>query len=384
MSGEHAPLQPSAAPQWAFCTGSVAVNRAAPDLETDASREGEAAHWVGAECLQQAHWIGNVAACAAWLGATAPNGVVIDEKMAEGAQVWVDDVLGVWAGEPLLIEHRVHMPQIHPDNWGRLDTAFYDKYTDTLYLWDYKHGHRENSARENFQLVDYVAGLSNELPITHNTKVVMRIVQPFCYKADGPVNEWGVLLKDLAPYFVQLSTQAREAVESPTLTAGTHCRDCPAIGRCGTAKRSGYSVIQYAKEPYAIDKLDGAELAIERAILREGLIIAKARLEAIEDDLHARISGGETGTGLALQAKFGRVTWNVDTKQAVSLAKQFGVDADKPGVLTPAQTKAKVPVRMRPAFEKALKLVTKRPSNGVTLINADDSTTARAFKPTEK
>lgn len=385
MTPEHAPLPASGSPQWGYCSGSVIACQQSPNLETDDSRKGTAVHWVGSECLER--WTSpddSATWCADWIGETAPNGVVIDEEMAAGAQEWVSDVLGVCqehgALRSLLIEHRVHMPQIHEHNWGTLDTAIWAEAADTLYIWDYKNGNRENSAFENLQLIDYVAGLLNEIRLNADTKVVMRIVQPFCYRAWGPVSEWVTTIGELSPWFDLLCRQAVEAMTRPTMTAGTHCRDCPAIGRCRTATRAGYSVITYAKEPYEINTLTGAELAVERKILREGATIIKSRLEAIEDELHNRVGNGATDTGLALQAKFGNNAWTVPTAQVIALAAQFGVDADKPGVLTPTQTTAKVPAKMRSAFEKVLKSVSSRPARGSALINAADSHTARAFK----
>lgn len=385
MSGQHAPLPPSGAPQWGFCSGSVAASLQAPNFETDDSREGTAAHWCGSECLEA--WKSaepGAPMCTDWIGKTAPNGVVIDEKMADGAQEWVSDVLMVCQQHgglrSLLIEHRVHMPQIHDQNWGTLDTALWAEEANTLYLWDYKNGHRENSAYANLQLVDYVAGLLMEIPLRGDITIVMRIVQPFCYQATGAISEWVIKLADLDTYFNILHHQALEAMTNPTFTAGKHCRDCPAIGRCATAKRAGYSVITYAKEPYEINTLSGHELAVERTILSEGLAIIKGRLEAIDDELYDKVSKGDTGSGLTIESKFGNVAWSVPPAQAIALAGQFGVDAAKPGVLTPTQTKNKVPAKMRPAFEKVLKTVSKRPSNGVHLIQAADSRTARAFK----
>lgn len=384
MNSEHAPLPPSGAPQWGYCSGSVAANMHAPNFDSEPAREGTAAHWVGAECLEKWKAPGEGAAlCSDWLGQTAPNGVVIDEKMVEGAQAWVSDVLNVCNQHgglrSLLIEHRVHMPHIHADNWGTLDTALWVEGANTLYIWDYKHGHRENSARENLQLIDYVAGLCAELAMHADTTVVMRIVQPYCYKSMGAVDEWSIPLGALQPYFEQLRVQAVEALTNPTMTAGKHCRDCAAVARCATAKRASYSVISYAKEPYEINTLTGEDLAAERRILKEGASIVKARLDAIDDDLLDRVSKGDTTTGFAVQAGQGRLAWGVPIEQVIALAQQFGVDAAKPDVLTPTQTKNKVPAKMRKAFEGVIKSVTTRPSTGMKLIDATDSISARAF-----
>ena len=54
MSEVHATLAPSAANQWYYCAGSILMQDSVPPLEedTEASREGDAVHWVAAEVLQ--------------------------------------------------------------------------------------------------------------------------------------------------------------------------------------------------------------------------------------------------------------------------------------------------------------------------------------------
>ena len=376
----HAPLAPSSAPVWGHCPGSVVANLQAPDVFSERAREGEASHWVGAECLNKPN-----SACIAWLGKTAPNGVVIDEEMAEGAQAWVNDVLSTSAkhGAPhgLLVEHRVTMPNIHPDNWGTLDSAIWLPECNTLYIWDYKYGHREVDVFENLQLIDYVAGLIGELGLTGETRVIMRVVQPFCYHAVGTVREWSVTVLDLIPYLNQLTEAANQARTTPTMTAGRHCRDCYAVARCATARRATYSVITYAGEPYDINTLDGPDLAIERRVLANGLLIVKARLEALEDTLHAQIAKGNHTSGLTLQTTTGRLKWTVPAEQAIALALQFGIDISKPTAMTPTQAVNRVNSDMRPIFKTTIENATTRPSTGMKLIPIENSRSAYAFKP---
>lgn len=382
MITEHARLAPSSAPQWGVCSGSVAANLAAPDVESERARSGTASHWVGEQCLT----VGGDA----WsrIGQTAPNGVVIDDEMAEGAQAWVDDVQAVTreypvAGE-LRVEHRVEMPNVHPENWGTLDAALWVGKLNTLYLWDYKFGHREVKAEGNLQLVNYAVGVLRELKEKTNpeTRIIFRVIQPFCYHGDGPESEWVLSASELVPYVRQLAAKAQEALSpNPLMTAGLHCRDCAAVARCSTAKRYGYSVITYANEPYSISIMDGSDLASERRILEEGLTVIKARLEAVEDEIKDGIlNRQDTSSGLAVQNSQGRLGWTVPAAQAVALAAQFGADISKPGVLTPTQAIKAVPAKVRPVFEGVIKTATKRPSTGLKLIPAENGRTARAFR----
>jgi hypothetical protein len=374
------------------------ANMQAPDIELPRTRAGTASHWVVSECLGTLRE-GRREVCDAFIGAQAPNGVIIDEEMAEGAQVFVDNAMAVATEHDavgcMLIEHRVHMPHIHPQNWGTLDLCIpllkWERVNEnvdrvvsgTIYMIDYKFGHRENKAFANLQLIDYLAGICNEYQIDELAEqfieVVFQIVQPFCYHAKNPIDEWRTSVADLRGYVNQLTAKAQEAFSNPTFSSGAHCRDCKSIVRCSVARKSHYSLIDYTNEPCVIDNMNGQDLAVERGILKQGAATLKARLEAIEEELKHRIGKGESDSGLALENGEGNLAWAIPAPQAVMFAAQLGIDAAKAGILTPTQTIAKASKDMKPIIEQALKTVTKRPSTGLKLIKATESRTARAF-----
>lgn len=384
----HAPLAPSSAPQWGNCSGSVAAQANTPNRETQETREGTAAHWVMSETLlnHRDNRDGPLQ-CAGYLGAVDPAGVMIDDKMVEGAQVMIDDVLEVAhrfdALPYLLIEHRVSMPKIHPQNWGTLDVALYLPDRKLLFIWDYKHGHRETGPG-SLQFVDYLQGLCEKYLIDgeldQQTRYVARVVQPYCYYASGPVREQTGFLSELRPQWNRLAMKAHEAFSNPTLSTGLWCRDCSAVGPCSAARRAGYNFIDMVNEPYEMDQMRGADLAVERVILSDGLAVAKARLEAIEDELHHRVTAGETDSGLTVETSAGRLNWTVAPAQARALAAQFGVDASKDAALTPAQTLAAAPAAVRPMLKQVMKTMTGRNPGKLKLVPADASRTARAFQ----
>lgn len=363
-------IRPSTAPHWGYCTGAAAAIAACPRPDTDASLRGTAGHWVGAQMLTGQP-----------VSAAAPNGVVIDDEIVAGAQVWVDDVLATTGGEVPNVEAPLRMSRIHPQLAGTCDTHWLDFPSRTLYVWEYKSGHKEVPAPGNYQGVCFISGALSELPYgLELDRIVFRVAQPFCYTSSGPVREWVLTPQEFDPYEALLSLRADEAMNKPTLTAGDHCLYCPAVGRCQTARRAGYSTISYAQQPYTIETMDGADLAVERDILRTGLTIIKDRLEAIEEDLQHRIKAGDRSGGLSLQATYGREVWSVPVPQAVAAASMFGVDAAKPGVLTPAQVCAKVPAKQRPAVQAAIKSLTKKSTTGLKLVPAEDTVTAKAFR----
>lgn len=386
----HAILAPSSAPVWGRCSGNIPASLGKLDPETEAKLNGQAAHWVAEQCLMVWRDVnGGTAKCADWLDKVAPNGVVVDEIMVDGAQVFVDDVLAVCQEHGglrnLLIEQRVQSTAIHPESsWGTLDTALYLPLKRLLFIWDYKHGYRETRARDNLQLVDYMQGLKELYNIDGQTdqhiRFSARIVQPNCYKAIGAVDVWDGTLSDIRGHVNQLHIKAHEALTAPTMSPGLHCRDCPAVGRCSAARRSLHSWGDFANSPYEIDTMNGQELAVERRILSEGLKAGKARLEAIEDELVHRIRKGERDTGLALHTEPGRLKFTVPDAQAIVFAQGLGIDIAKTVAITPTQAIKKAPREIRDAFASALKSITERPNGNLTLIDAEDSIGQRAFK----
>lgn len=380
-----AALRPSAAPIWGNCSASVLASKDVPNLESANTLEGSAAHWVASEVLVGCRDFKLPATTDRFIGKQAPNGVIIDEDMAEGAQVFVDDSIR-YIGKHLKnanIESTLP-PAIHPENYGTPDLWAYWPEARLILVSDYKHGHRERSAEGDLQLINYVYGVVNEMHLDAEdpatVRVCLRIVQPFCYRNGGPVSVWEGTLADLMPYKQQLQQKAFEAFNGPLMSTGKHCRDCPAVWTCTARRRANYNFIDMVNQPYEMDAMQIADLATQRRILADGIKTATAQLEAIEDNLTHRISSGEIGSGLVLQSSFGREAWKIPPEQAEALASQFGFSITKPAVLTPAQARKKAPKALRSQFEQAVETMTGRPSNGAKLVKAGDSRTAKAFK----
>jgi hypothetical protein len=306
--------------------------------------------------------------------------------MVEGAQIFVDDCMSLAGPQgqvnQMMIERRVVMPQIHLKNWGTFDWSIINPHKKVIFLSDYKHGHRDVNPY-NLQNVDYVAGIRNLLPHDIDDRkwtVVLRIVQPFCYSASGPVKEWVGALSDLRADFNRLHHMAHQSYSDPKATAGlTQCRDCLARGTCATARKAGYALVDHAEEAYEIDMMTGRELATERAILMKGEMLLKSRREAIDDNLRQRISDGERGIGLTLETTRGHLEWTVPPAQAIAMASAFEVDIRKEKCFTPTQAKAAMPKQFKQVFEQLVEANTTRPARGTKLINAADSISAAAF-----
>lgn len=280
---DHAGLMPSAAHRWGGptpCHGSVAMEAAVPEEEESAeSREGTAAHWV-AQMLLVAGWLPDA-------GETAPNGVVVDEEMREGAQLYVEYIRGVLGGRmPQNIEQRTLPGAIHELCWGTPDAD--DMHDNVLDVFDYKYGHLFVEVFENEQLICYGAdrlggldGLADQL-----VRVRFHIVQPRSFHRDGPIRTWQTMASDLRPLVNRLRGNAAASSQPGAATTATpdNCRDCRARTRCDAAQAAGLEAASMAGTSVPFDLTDSEAGRYLTLVKR-----AKAQLEAMESGLEEQL-----------------------------------------------------------------------------------------------
>src|SRR5271168_2300972 len=168
----HAKLAPSSAARRFACPGSRALEEKYPQItESMASREGTAAHWVAQQYLA-----GNYT-----MPATTPNGEPITKEMFEGADLYEHEVKWVAGEHELHIEEKIDISNIHSECWGTPDC--WTIINDHLHIFDYKFGHGYVDVFENWQLLEYAAGIALQVSIS---KVTMTIIQPRCYTKESP------------------------------------------------------------------------------------------------------------------------------------------------------------------------------------------------------
>lgn len=371
----HAFLAPSSAGTWGpgGCPGSPRMAQAFPeDEETQAAREGEAAHWWMEEAVRGRDHPEYT---------EAPNKVPVTAEMIDGAASMVADIrkLLVETGTvKWLLEASVKMPQIHPTlNWGRCDFGGVDTVNKVIYVWDFKFGHGYVDVFENWQLVDYVLGVVNYLQVIPDASwsVDMRIYQPRSFHEDGPVKRWSVPWSQFLPYVERLRLAAVEATQPDApLRTGDHCDYCPARHACPALRAVG---------GVAVDRsLQGvpAALSAENAGLALRTIrTARERLEALETGLEAQIyaalRAGETRTGFELYQGFGREKWTQPVEDIVAMGSMFGKSLAKPAeAITPAQA------RKLGIDEAVISAYSEKPKGEMKLRPLDDKSIRKAFQ----
>jgi len=341
----HAFLAPSSAGRWVRCALSASLEAAYPETEdSPASLEGTAAHWVVQMLLQ-----GSVIAA----DRQAPNGVAVTQEMIEAAELVLDDILETldpdWA-RYLVIEQRVNIPRVHAQNWGTPDYRAWSRMENgrlCLHVWDFKFGHGIVDAFENWQLIDYTAGLLGEAGVNglqeQEAVVDMVVIQPRAYHRDGPVRRWRVVASDLRAYFNRLEMAAEDAT-SIKPTASPHpdaCKNCKGRHACEALQRAAYFAADYGQH-YAPLELTPHALGLELRALKRAQSLLEARVSGLEAQAASSIKSGKMVPFWSLESTPGRLAWTRPAQEVAALGQMLGLDlAAAPDVITPTQAKAK-------------------------------------------
>jgi hypothetical protein len=326
---EHSKLPPSSASRRVACPGSRALEEPFRDGEqSPAAREGTAAHEVAAWYLNND----------GWYGAYATNGEPVTEEMIEGAKLYRDAVFDGSVYKVLHIEERVDISTIHPDCWGTPDCWYVTDYSKELHIFDYKFGHGYVEVFENWQLIEYAAGILELLEGCENITVVFHIVQPRTYHPDGTHRTWRVSRNGLKLYFDRLRTAEREACNSRALThVSPECNNCLARHVCPSLRYAALEVIDVAYENTP-ERLTPENVGGELRYLMRAKALLDARIEGLTQEATSLIRKGEKVSHFTLQASKGRRCWSVPIEEVIKLGELLKVDLVKPKeVITPSQ-----------------------------------------------
>ena len=334
MSGSHAFLPPSGAAIWVKCAAAPSMWQRYPEPEDSLeSMEGTAAHWA----FEQLFAGQNID-----VGLLAPNGVVLTDEMCEGAELFYDTVMEDHRG-PHHVELRIDIPRVHLSNWGTPDLFNWGTTVAgrglpeemVLRIYDYKFGHGYVDEFENWQLIDYAAGLIGD-DDTHVT-VQLTIVQPRCYHRDGPVRRLTVRASELRAQINILRAAAEAAHEpNPIATVNPKCKHCSGRHACETYQRTALEAADLSMRSVPLD-LTPQALGLELSMLKRAQAALDGRISGLEQSVEAAVKQGQRVPGWSIEYTNGRQAWMVPTDEVVALGEMMQVDLSKKAVVTPKQ-----------------------------------------------
>ena len=383
-------LAPSSAHIWGApdgCTGYPRMVSFAPkDDDTDAKREGIAAHELAAEMVRAG--LAYATHRADVVGQSASNGVVYTDEMFEAAEMYVDDVkrvmelTGVTGGTNLGIEARVVCTAISSVTIGYVDCWIYDHNNDTLYIWDFKFGHRPVEVFENWQLIAYYSGIHANDVDDQFRSVDFRIVQPRSFHEDGTIRSWKAKGGELRAHVNILKTQADVALsDNATAQTGNHCGDCRARHACIAAQKAAMTGIEYSARPEPVD-MDPQQLGLELRAIQRAAKAMEDRRTGLEARVEALIRDHVKVPGYRMASKKGNRAWNAPGEDNVgafmiALGDTMGYDLQSKKVVTPAEAE-------RLGMDKAtVGAFTHKPSGAPKLTADDGSRVRQIFSNTE-
>ena len=342
----HSLLAPSSAHIWGPVDGCPAHPKIAlsyPDEETEDSRKGDAAHWLGSEMIK-ARVIHNCGVPLRRDNIVAPNGVVIDDDIYDSAQVYARDVVVTVDGlkttgqlhDTLYVEHRIDIPVIHSSCFGTPDCFIVTK--NSIHIWDFKNGHIPVDPFQNWQCIAYLAGIFKGDGLDdQRTNVFITVVQPNSYDHQGPVKKWACKMSDIRNQITIMQQSAIEVhKENPTTRSGSHCVYCPARFTCDTARRGGMALYEAVgcESVFQMSE-DVTTLATNYAIVSRAMEQMGAIEKGLKQKIESLLKSGTPVPGFCLEPTFGRQAWSQPYEAVASMGDSFGIDLRKPTLITP-------------------------------------------------
>lgn len=345
-------LRPSSAARWMQCPGSVAMCERYPGEDSEASREGTAAHAAAVEYLTHG---------------TIPE----DDEMRAGAELFAE-AIGPERSS-LMLETFTTIPYVHPENGGTPDA--WRLFGNIIDVWDYKFGFGVVEVFENWQLLDYAVGIVGNLQLPPDSPVRIRltVVQPRVSHRDGPVRTWELSMRELIEYADLLKAGAHAAMEPDApCDTGDECKYCSARHACPALQAAGYASVEMSRASIPVE-LSPDALGRELAMLSDAAKRLDARISGLSQQVESIVRDGARVPGWHLEQGYGREIWDKPLDEVFALGTMMSIDLAKPGAITPKQAiKAGIPAEVVRAYSVT-------PPGDVKLVR-DDGRLSRVFR----
>lgn len=285
----------------------------------------------------------------------------------------------------LLVEQRFHLHELHSDLFGTSDAIVWQPGIERLSVIDLKYGAGVPvEVEDNPQLQYYALGalLANKQWKPREVEVV--IVQPRCPHPDGPVRAQVLQVVDLLDFAADLveavkrtelaSSQfdligpglgqvTKEGWAHAHLSAGDHCRFCPAAAICPAQKNKAQ---QLAKQAFAPGLPYDAQQLAETL---EWLPVLEAWIKNTREFAYAEAEKGHDIPRHKLVEKRATRKWRSESEAAAVIVPIIGADAAfEHKLMSPATMEKCLPKDQR----KILDDLCIKESSGHTLVHESD------------
>lgn len=328
----HSKLPPSSAARRLVCPGSRALEEKYPREESESSREGRAAHWVAFELLQNG--------VISEVDDITPDGDFVTQEMIDGAEVYADIInkikYSASSKTQIYFEERVNISSIHKECWGTCDCYIYDPEEQELYVIDYKFGHKEIDAFENYQLIEYTAGILDKIN-KYISLVSLNIVQPRNFGKNGTHNKWETTPQKLQSYFNALRASETAALSSNAqCTPSPECTFCSARHACIALQQSASTIADVISNNQPLE-LTPQAVGSELRFLKKAQKELDARITGLEEHAVALITSGKSVPYFSLEQGKGRDKWTASIDDLKTLEELFDCKIVKEQLITPKQ-----------------------------------------------
>ena len=389
MSGIHSIIPPSSAGIWGKpggCTGWPLMVAQYPEPDdTPEALDGEASHEIGAELISDYTRGPTVRGPVHFVDKKASNGIIYTEEMYDAAKIYADDVgaimreRAIFGGPCFGNEFKVKAPQIHELNEGTLDHFIFDRANNELFIWDYKFGFLLVEAFENWQGINYLAGLINQFNITglddQNIKVHLRIAQPRAFHRDGPIREWTFMLSDIRGHINHLHVNAHKALSNfSEIRTGSHCAYCSARHACPAASKVGIQLLEVAMRPLPLE-LPPDALGVQLTIIKRAIKALEYLESGYDEQVKNLIRGGKLVPGWLVETGRGRERWAKPAAEVIELGKLLKQNLAKPlEAITPNAA------RKLGIDDAVIKAYIEKPSTGLKIVPDNGNKAKQVFK----
>jgi hypothetical protein len=321
-------LPPHNAARRVSCSGSRYLESLYPQEQSPQRVEGRLAHDVAADMLRDE---------------VQPWAEITDEIL-DGAKMYREFILAVTNGATLHIEEPLDISVINPECQGIPDCWSMLPIGD-LHIFEYKYGHRFVEVFENWQLLEYAAGILSLLNVDgfqeQYITVHMHIIQPRSYHRDGHTRTWSETAANLRSYFnILRGTESEALSDTANCRISSECGNCNARHVCPTLQAAALSGvdISYSAIPH---NLKPVEVATELKVLEHAAEAIKHRMTGLQAEALSLIQAGHSLPYYHVETTQGRKTWSKSAAEIIAVGEMLDVPLAKPvEVITPNQALA--------------------------------------------